>query len=95
MSGEDTFLTGRKGKFFKEEIEPLHLKEQKSVLRLIITLGFLSSIELLLTNAITWCNYKPATFQERENSGRNDIPVLSVSGSFITAWKKGLISLKL
>lgn len=44
---------GQKGKFFKEEMEWLHLKEQRSVLRLIIRLGFLSSIELLLTRAVT------------------------------------------
>lgn len=76
-------------------MELLHLKEQKSVLRLIIRLEFLSSIELLLSNAITWCNYKPAIFQERESSERHDIPVLPVSGSSITASKKGRVSLKL
>lgn len=85
LSGEDTFFVGHKGKNFKEEMELLHLKEQRSVLRLIIRLGFFSSIELLLTSAVTWWNYKPAIFWERENSGRNDIPVLAVSGSFITA----------
>lgn len=76
-------------------MELLHWKEQRSVCRLIIKLRFFSSVELLLTSAITWYNSKPAILEERESSGRNDIPVLSVSGSFITAWKKGLVSLKL
>lgn len=76
-------------------MELLHWKEQRSVRRLIIRLSFFSSVELLLTSAITWYHYKPAVLEERENSGRNDIPVLSVSGNFITAWKKGLVSLKL